>query len=74
MPGTVRDSLYLLDTLLRVDADHRPEVVVTDTAGYSDMIFGLFRLLGYQTPRGPSRPHARVRVTGGKVGVAIRLT
>jgi len=52
VPGTVRDSLYLLDTLLSVDADHRPEVVVTDTAGYSDMIFGLFRLLGYQfSPR-----------------------
>jgi TnpA family transposase len=52
VPGTVRDSLYLLDTLLRVDANHRPEVVVTDTAGYSDMIFGLFRLLGYQfSPR-----------------------
>src|SRR5262249_10083810 len=26
VPGTVRDSLYLLDTLLSVDADHRPEV------------------------------------------------
>jgi TnpA family transposase len=52
VPGTVRDSLYLLDTLLRVDVDHRPEEVVTDTAGYSDMIFGLFRLLGYQfSPR-----------------------
>lgn len=52
VPGTVRDSIYLLDTLLSVDAEHRPEVVVTDTAGYSDMVFGLFRLLGYQfSPR-----------------------
>ncbi|MBJ7600459.1 Tn3 family transposase [Candidatus Nephthysia bennettiae] len=52
VPGTVRDSLYLLDTLLSVDAEYRPEVVVTDTAGYSDMVFGLFRLLGYQfSPR-----------------------
>jgi TnpA family transposase len=52
VPGTVRDSLYTLDTLLRVDAEYRPEVVVTDTASYSDMIFGLFRLLGYQfSPR-----------------------
>jgi hypothetical protein len=39
VPGTVRDSLYTLDTLLRVDAEYRPEVVVTDTASYLDMIF-----------------------------------
>jgi TnpA family transposase len=52
VPGTVRDSLYILDTLLSVNADYRPEMVVTDTAGYSDMVFGLFRLLGYQfSPR-----------------------
>jgi TnpA family transposase len=55
VPGTVRDSLYILDTLLSVDAKHRPDVVVTDTASYSDMVFGLFRLLGYQfSPRGPT--------------------
>jgi TnpA family transposase len=52
VPGTVRDSLYILDTLLSVNADYRPEMVVTDTASYSDMVFGLFRLLGYQfSPR-----------------------
>ncbi|MDQ6899618.1 MAG: Tn3 family transposase, partial [Candidatus Dormibacteraeota bacterium] len=52
VPGTVRDSLYILDTLLNVDVGSRPEMVVTDTASYSDMVFGLFRLLGYQfSPR-----------------------
>jgi TnpA family transposase len=52
VPGTVRDSLYILDTLLNVDAGPRPEMVVSDTAGYSDIVFGLFRLLGYQfSPR-----------------------
>jgi len=30
----------------------RPREIVTDTAGYTDVIFGLFRLLGYQySPR-----------------------
>jgi hypothetical protein len=48
--GTVRDSLYILDTLLNLDAGPRPEIVATDTA--SDIVFGLFRLLGYRfSPR-----------------------
>jgi len=50
--GTVRDSLYILDTLLNLDADPKPEMVATDTASYSDIVFGLFRLLGYRfSPR-----------------------
>lgn len=50
--GTVRDSLYILDTLLNLDAGPRPEMVATDTASYSDIVFGLFRLLGYRfSPR-----------------------
>jgi len=46
--GTVRDSLYVLDTLLNLDAGPKPEMVATDTASYSDIVFGLFRLLGYR--------------------------
>ncbi|MFG3711663.1 Tn3 family transposase [Micromonospora sp. NPDC047730] len=50
--GTVRDSLYILDTLLNLDAGPKPEMVATDTASYSDIVFGLFRLLGYRfSPR-----------------------
>jgi TnpA family transposase len=50
--GTVRDSLYILDTLLNLDAGPRPDMVATDTASYSDIVFGLFRLLGYRfSPR-----------------------
>ena len=48
VPGTIRDSLYILDLLLNLDGGTRPKTVVTDTASYSDMVFGLFRLLGYQ--------------------------
>jgi hypothetical protein len=52
VPGTVRDSLYILDLLLNLDGGARPKTVVTDMAAYSDMVFGLFRLLGYQfSPR-----------------------
>jgi TnpA family transposase len=46
IPGTLRDSLSILDLLLNLDGGSRPAVVVTDTASYSDMIFGLFRILG----------------------------
>ncbi|RNH92877.1 hypothetical protein EEZ25_33550 [Micromonospora aurantiaca] len=50
--GTVRDSLYILDTLLNLDAGPKPEMVATDTASSSDIVFGLFRLLGYRfSPR-----------------------
>jgi TnpA family transposase len=52
VPGTMRDSLHILDTLLNLDAGPRPEMVATDTASYSDIVFGLFRLLGYRfSPR-----------------------
>lgn len=50
--GTIRDSLYVLDGLLDLDGGKRPELVATDTASYSDQVFGLFALLGYQfSPR-----------------------
>ena len=52
VPGTMRDSLYILDTLLNLDGGPRPEMIATDTASYSDIVFGLFRLLGYRfSPR-----------------------
>ncbi|GAB2484269.1 hypothetical protein GCM10027063_27810 [Promicromonospora xylanilytica] len=48
VPGTVRDSLYILDTVLGVDGGPKIEHVITDTASYSDIVFGLFRILGYR--------------------------
>jgi TnpA family transposase len=48
VPGTVRDSLYILDAILNQDGGPRPEVVITDTASYSDIVFGLFAICGYQ--------------------------
>lgn len=48
----VRDSLYLLEGFLNQPSESTPHQIMTDTAGYSDMIFGLFGLLGFQfSPR-----------------------
>jgi TnpA family transposase len=50
--GTPRGSLYILDALLNLDGGVKPEMVATDNASYSDMVFGLFKLLGYHfSPR-----------------------
>jgi len=52
IPGTLRDSLFLLEGLLEQQTSLRPTEIMTDTAGYSDVVFGLFWLLGYQfSPR-----------------------
>lgn len=50
--GTPRDSLHILDVLLNLDGGPKPEIVATDEASYSDMVFGLFSMLGYRfSPR-----------------------
>lgn len=52
VPGTLRDSLFILDALLGRDGGPKRETVVTDTASYSDIVFGLFAICGYQfSPR-----------------------
>ena len=60
IPGTIRDSLYILDGLLEHDTGLEPQIIVTDTASYSDQVFGLFSLLGYQfAPRLADIPEQR---------------
>jgi len=52
IPGTMRDSIFILEGLLENRTELRPTTIATDTAGSSEVIFGLFWLLGYQfTPR-----------------------
>ncbi len=52
IPGTLKDSLFILDGLLEHQTSLTPNEVMTDTAGASEMVFGLFWLLGYQfSPR-----------------------
>ncbi len=48
VPSTLRDSLYILEGLLDQQTSLRPAELMTDTAGYTDIVFGLFSLLGYQ--------------------------
>jgi TnpA family transposase len=52
VPGTMHDSLNILDTMLNLDAGPKPAMIATDTASCSDIVFGLFRMLGYRfSPR-----------------------
>jgi TnpA family transposase len=52
IPGTLRDSMFILDGLLEHQTQLRPVEIMADTGGVSDVVFGLFWLLGYQfSPR-----------------------
>jgi TnpA family transposase len=52
IPGTLRDSMFILEGLLEHQTSLRPVEVMADTGGVSDVVFGLFWLLGYQcSPR-----------------------
>ncbi|TBR77223.1 MAG: Tn3 family transposase, partial [Burkholderiaceae bacterium] len=46
--GTLRDSLILLGVVLEQPTELQPTQIMTDTGAYSDVVFGLFRLLGYR--------------------------
>ena len=50
--GTIRDSVYILEGLLEQQTSLNPIEIMTDSASYSDLVCGLFYLLGYQfSPR-----------------------
>ncbi|EGH04931.1 MULTISPECIES: Tn3 family transposase [Pseudomonas syringae group genomosp. 2] len=52
VPGTLRDSLVLLAVVLEQQTELQPTQIMTDNGAYSDVVFGLFRLLGYRfSPR-----------------------
>lgn len=52
IPGTLRDSIFILEGLLEQQTGLNPIEIMTDTAGTSNIVFGLFWLLGYQfSPR-----------------------
>lgn len=62
VPGTLRDSLVTLDGLLELEPPGAggPTVIITDQAAYSDQVFGLYWLLGYQSsPRPAGLPDQR---------------
>lgn len=52
IPGTLRDSMYILEVVLGQTTGLHPTEFMTDTAGASDVVFALFWLLGYRfSPR-----------------------
>jgi TnpA family transposase len=52
VPGTLRDSLYLLAVVLEQQTELNPMEIMTDTGAYTDVVFGLFWLLGFRfSPR-----------------------
>jgi len=52
IPGTLRDSLFILEGLLEQETSLNPTEIMADTSGASYLIFGLFWLLGFQfSPR-----------------------
>jgi len=52
VPGTLRDSLFLLALVLDQATELTPHEIMTDTSAYTDVVFGLFWLLGYRfSPR-----------------------
>ncbi|MGO9754149.1 MAG: Tn3 family transposase [Solirubrobacteraceae bacterium] len=48
VPGTPRDGLYLLAGRLDPQTSVRPQQIMTDTAGYTDIMFGCYRILDFQ--------------------------
>jgi len=81
--ATVRDATHVLDGLLYHESDLRIEEHYTDTAGFTDHVFGLMHLLGFRfAPRirdlsdkrlyihGDAKPyHTLAMMIGGKVDV-----
>lgn len=60
IPGTLRDSLYILAGLLEQQTRLDPREIMADTHGYSDVVFGLFALLGFKfSPRLADLPDQR---------------
>ena len=45
--GTPRDSLNMIDVVFSQRGGRTPEVIITDTGSYSDIVFGLLHLLGF---------------------------
>lgn len=45
--GTPKDTLHFVDLLYNPDGSQRLEVLITDQGSYSDIVFGLVTLLGF---------------------------
>jgi TnpA family transposase len=60
-PVTARDAPYVLDEILDNETELRISEHTTDTSGYTEMVFGMFALLGLQfAPRIRDLPDQRL--------------
>ena len=60
IPGTLRDSLFILAGLLEQQTNLDPREIMADTHGFSEVVFGLFSLLGFRfSPRLADLPDQR---------------
>ena len=60
IPGTLRDSLFILAGLLEQQTSLDPHEIMADTHGFSEVVFGLFSLLGFRfSPRLADLPDQR---------------
>ena len=47
LSGTPRDTLHFVDLVYDPHGGPRPEVLITDQGSYSDLVFGIVTLLGF---------------------------
>lgn len=45
--GAAKDTLHFVDLIFNPDSDRRPEVLITDQGSYSDIVFAIVTLLGF---------------------------
>ncbi len=45
--GTPKDTLHMVDLIYNPDGGPQPEVLITDEGSYSDIVFGVLALLGF---------------------------
>ena len=80
VPGTMRDSMYILDAIHRLDATEHPDIITTDTGSYSDIVYGMFAVCGYQfAPRHADISDTQLwwvdtAMTGGEVTRGHRIS
>ncbi|MGH3193346.1 MAG: Tn3 family transposase, partial [Streptosporangiaceae bacterium] len=45
--GTAKDTLHFVDLVFNPDSDRRPEVLITDQGSYSDIVFAIVTMPGF---------------------------
>ena len=68
VPGTLRDNLNLLAVVLEQETEFQPTEIMTDTAGYTNTILGVFHILGFQFSPRIRRHRRRSVLAGGREG------